>query len=275
MAGREQRPAAAGVGFGGPVDLGGGRVRASFLSSGWSGLPLAQVVADRLALTAFLANDADAGGLAEAIFGAGRGAASLLYVNVGTGIGGAVIFAGRVHTGATSSAGEIGHFVVLPDGPRCECGKHGCAQALSSGTAIARRAREVLAESDAPSELRGVEITGRAVGEAARRGDAPARRVVDEAARRLGIAVANAVHLIDPERVVIGGGVAELGEVFLAPLRESYRAHIFGPAVATPVVPAELGYDAGVIGAAAVAMTEQGARAEPGGAAHETGGRET
>ncbi len=273
---RGASPEAVGIGFGGPVDLSSGRVRESFLRSGWEGLALGQMVADRLRLPAFLANDADAGGLAEARFGAGRGAASVLYVNVGTGIGGAVILGGRLHTGATGSAGEIGHFVVVPGGRRCECGKRGCAQALSSGTAIARLARAALTEGGEWSELREVEteLTGRAVGEAAQRGDALATRVVGAAARWLGIAVANAVHLIDPERVIIGGGVAELGDVFLAPLRASYRAHMFGPAVDTPIVAAELGYNAGVIGAAAVAMTQQGARAEPTRAAREAGGLE-
>lgn len=258
-------PRAVGVGFGGPVDLARGRVRGSFLSSGWEGLPLAHMLAEELGLPVWLANDADAAGLAEAIFGAGRGATSMLYVNVGTGIGGAVVLGGRLHTGATGSAGEIGHFVVLPGGPECECGKRGCAQALASGTALARRARELLSASDEATILRELPVapSGRDVGAAARRGDALARRVIDEAAGRLGIAIANAAHLLDPARIVMGGGVAEMGELFLAPLRESYRAHIFGPPRETPIVPAALGYDAGVIGAAVVAMTGQGARAEP------------
>ncbi len=260
------RPAAVGIGFGGPVDLKAGRVRASFLSSGWEGLALGEIVAQRLGLPAFLANDADAGGLAEAMFGAGQGAASMLYVNVGTGIGGAVLLGGRLHTGATSSAGEIGHFVVVPGGPRCECGKRGCAQALSSGTAIARRAGGLLDAGDDRSALRQItraELSGWDVGRAALQGDVVARRAIDEAAWWLGIAVANAVHLLDPERVVIGGGVAELGEAWLRPVRASYRSHIFGPATDTPIVAAALGYDAGVIGAAALAMSEQGARSAP------------
>lgn len=256
-------PRAVGIGFGGPVDLAHGRVRRSFLSSGWDDLPLAQIVADRLSLPAWLTNDADAGGLAEAVFGAGRGAESMLYVNVGTGIGGAVLIGERLHTGATSSAGEIGHFVVLPGGPECECGKRGCVQALASGTAIARRARELVAAGERTS-LRAPAVTGRAVGEAAAAGDTLARRVIEEAAGWLGLAIANAAHLLDPERIVVGGGVTELGETFLGPLRAAYRGNIFGPACDTPIVAAELGYDAGVIGAAAAAMTEQGARALPG-----------
>lgn len=258
-------PEAGGIGFGGPVDVAEGVVRTSFLSSGWEGLKLGGILADELGLRTFLVNDADAGGLGEALFGAGKGAESALYVNVGTGIGGAVVLGGKIRTGATSSAGEIGHFTVVPDGPPCECGKRGCAQAVSSGTAMARRARELLAAGgeSALSHQPGEELRGREVGEAAEGGDALALRVVTEAARWLGVAVGNAALLIDPAVVVIGGGVAEMGETFLAPLRDSYARTVLGPMAGTPVVSAALGYEAGVIGAAAAAMTQQGALSEP------------
>ncbi len=262
----EGTPRAVGIGFGGPVDTRTGEVRASFLSSGWEGLPLGRLMAERLGIVTWLANDADAAGLGEATFGAGRGASSLLYVNVGTGVGGAVILDGRLHLGANSSAGEIGHMVVCPDGPLCECGRRGCVQALSSGTAVARHARALLAVEGAMSalaELPREEITGAHVGEAAREGDALAEDAVGEAARWLGLALANAADLLDPERIVIGGGVVDRGEVFLAQTRASFRSHAFGPAAATEIVQAELGYDAGVIGAATVAMKGVGARCEP------------
>ena len=261
-----ETPRAAGIGFGGPVDTHAGQVRVSFLSSGWEGLPLGRMLAARLGMTTWLANDADAGGLGEAKFGAGRDADSMLYVNVGTGIGGAVLIGGRLHLGATSSAGEIGHMVVSPEGPQCECFKRGCLQALSSGTAIARRAREMIDRTDARGALTAVppeSLTGRRVGEAALQGDALAIEAVTEAARWLGLALANAVHLIDPERIIVGGGVTDLGDVFLEPVRTAFRSHLFGPPTDTPIVRAELGYDAGVIGAAAVAMDGAGARAEP------------
>ena len=257
---------AAGIGFGGPVDTRTGRVRVSFLRSGWEGRPLGRLMAERLGVTTWLANDADAGGLGEARFGAGREATSLLYVNVGTGVGGAVILDGRLHVGATSSAGEIGHMVVMPGGPRCECGKRGCVQALSSGTAIARHAREMLAGGEVESALSArapEEITGTQVGEAAVAGDETALAAVGTAAEWLGLALANAAQLFDPERIVVGGGVADLGETFLEPVRASCRAQMFGPARETKIVRAQLGYDAGVIGAAAVAMVGAGARSEP------------
>lgn len=259
-------PGAAGIGFGGPVDTRTGEVRASFLSTGWEGMALGRLMAERLGVVTWLANDADAAGLGEATFGAGRGASSLLYVNVGTGVGGAVILDGHLHLGANSSAGEIGHMVVCPDGPLCECGKRGCVQALSSGTAIARRARALLGVEGAVSvlaELPREEITGARVGEAAREGDALAEDAVGEAGRWLGLALANAADLLDPERIVVGGGVIDRGEVFLGRVRDSFRAHAFGLAAGTEIVEAELGYDAGVIGAATVAMKGVGARCEP------------
>ncbi len=256
-----------GVGFGGPVDVASGRIRRSHQTSGWEDIALGKTLAERLGLVTYLANDANAGGLAEARFGAGKNARSLLYVNVGTGIGGAIVLGGRIHVGATSTAGEIGHCVVLPEGPECTCGKRGCLEALSSGSALARRAKELLAQDDAPAsalrELPAEEFTGRAVGRAAVEGDTLALQVVEEAARFLGVGIANAVNLLDPEVVVLGGGVPEMGEVFFRPMRRSFEAEVMPSAARTPVVPAELGYDAGVIGAAAVALTEQGARSEP------------
>ncbi len=254
-----ERPTIAGIGFGGPVDLAQGRIRTSYLSAGWGGMALGEVMAEGLGITTWLANDADAAGLGEALFGVGAGAESVLYVNVGTGIGGAVILAGRIHAGATSTAGEIGHVMVAPDGPECACGRRGCLQAMSAGPALAREAGARMARGEA-SVLAGDELTGRQVGEAAVAGDELAVAVVEEAARYLGTAIANAVNLIDPAVVVVGGGVAELGEVLMSPLRKHYRAHVLAPERQASVVPAALGYDAGVIGAAAVAMTEQGAR---------------
>jgi glucokinase len=260
----EAEVSAVGIGFGGPVDLSSGRIRRSHQRSGWEDVRLGEVLAGRLGLATYLANDANAGGLGEALFGAAREARSLLYVNVGTGIGGAMVFEGRIHTGATSTAGEIGHCILLPDGPECTCGKRGCLEALSSGTALARRARELLAQAEEPgSALQAIpadDLTGRDVGRAAARGDALALKAVEEAARFLGMGLANAVNLVDPEVVVLGGGVPEMGEAFLQPTRRSFRAHVLPAAANTPLLAAKLGYDAGVIGAAAVALTEQGAR---------------
>lgn len=236
-------PAGIGIGFGGPVDFAAQTIVRSHHVEGWEpGLPLARLFAERFGLPVLLDNDANCGGLGETRFGAARGYRNVLYVNIGTGIGGAVILDGKIHHGAHSTAGEIGHAVVLPDGPVCTCDKHGCLETLSSGSALAREGRAA-----------GMgEVSGREVGERALAGEPVAVGIVEQAARWLGLALGNAANLLDPEIIVLGGGVPELGEVFLRPAREGYRATAMPAAADTPVVAAALGYDAGVVGAAAL-----------------------
>jgi glucokinase len=261
--------AAVGAGFGGPVDVATGEIRRSHHTEGWEGLRLGEWIGERLGLPAFVDNDANAGGLAEALFGAGRGAdagsgaGSLLYVNVGTGIGGAVILGGRVHHGAHSNAGEIGHVVVTPEqGPRCTCGKRGCVEAWASGDALGAAARAALADPALPTALRALppdEVTGRAVSEAAAQGDALAQEVLRRAGRYLGVALAAACNVLDPELVVLGGGVSEGNPLYLEAAQAALRAYGTPPVAAeTRLVPAALGYEAGVIGAAAVALQALG-----------------
>jgi glucokinase len=256
--------AAVGIGFGGPVDVTTGEIRRSHHTEGWEGLRLGQWVGERLGVPVYVDNDANAGGLGEALFGAGRGAESLLYVNVGTGIGGAVIIDGRVHHGAHSNAGEIGHVVLTPEqGPVCTCGKRGCVEAWASGEALGRAAREALAAAPArPSTLRAVvatQVTGRAVSEAARAGDALALEVLEQAGHYLGVAVAAVCNVLDPELVVVGGGVSEGNPPYLQAAEEALREYGTPPVAAgTRLLPAALGYEAGVIGAAAVALQALG-----------------
>lgn len=249
-------PAAIGLGFGGPVDYRRQTTRRSFHSPGWGDRRLGEVFEDLFDIPSLLDNDANAAGLAEALFGVSRGTAVSLYVNVGTGLGGAIIIDGEIHHGATGSAGEIGHTVVDPAGPVCNCGKRGCAEALASGTALARAAKA--AGVGGASETQ--EPTGSAVIAAARSGDEVCVAIVEKAAAALGIAIANAVNLLDPDIVVLGGGVAEAGDVWLAPLRDSFARHaVSPPARVTGLAVAQLGYRAGVLGAAALGMRAFGA----------------
>lgn len=238
-------PLGIGIGFGGPVDFERQEIVRSHHVAGWQpGLRLAGIFEQRLQLPSILDNDANCGGLAEARFGAGRGAASVLYVNVGTGIGGAVVMGGQVHHGAHSTAGEIGHVVVQPGGPECTCGKRGCLETLSSGSAIGRA-----------GETAGLgPVSGKEVGQRALQGDPVALRVIAAAGEWLGLALGNAGNLLDPEIIVIGGGVSELGEVLLEPVRRAFAATAMPAAAGTRVVQAAFGYDAGVIGAAALVM---------------------
>lgn len=236
-------PVGIGLSFGGPVDYPSQTIVRSHHVDGWQpGLKLGGRFKECFHLPTVIDNDANCGGLGEATFGAAKGYASVLYVNLGTGIGGAVMLHGRLHHGAHSTAGEIGHSVVLPGGPLCTCGKRGCLEALSSGSAIGREGRAA-----------GLgEVTGKDVGQRAQNGDPTARHVVEQAAAWLGIALGNASNLIDPDIIVLGGGVSNLGEIFLEPVRRSYQATTMPAATGTPIVQACFGYDAGVVGAAAL-----------------------
>ncbi|MGQ9729923.1 MAG: ROK family protein [Candidatus Zipacnadales bacterium] len=250
----QRKVAGLGLGFGGPVDYEHQVTRQSFHSPEWEGIALAKIFEDHFQIPALLDNDANAGGLGEALFGAAQGHQSVVYVNVGTGVGGAIIMDGKVHHGRTGSAGEIGHLVLDPVGPPCNCGKRGCVEALASGTAIVRMARE--AGLEAPN--------GQAVAAAAQKGNKTAVSVLACAAHSLGLGIANVVNMLDPDIVVLGGGVPEAGEFWWKPLRESFPCYTILPAAyTTPLVPAILGYHAGVLGAAALGMAAADQLANP------------
>jgi glucokinase len=205
------------------------------LAGDWVGRPIAAPVAEQLGLPVLLINDARALTLAELRMGAGRGARTMVCVTLGTGVGGGVVIDRRLHLGV-GHAGEIGHTIVEPDGPPCGCGNRGCLDRVAGAAAIAARAGQAtVAEAIA----------------AARRGDARARAALEHAAGAVGGALAGAAVLLWPDRIVVGGGVAEAGELLLAPLR---RAVLAGarvcPADALTIAGAELGPAAGAIGAA-------------------------
>ncbi len=210
----------------------------------------------------FIGNDADLAGVAEYRYGAGRGARSMVYLTISTGIGGGLLLDGRLHTGR-GLAGEIGHMVVDPDGPLCGCGRPGHLEALASGTALARAARERLAagEDSLMREAVGgdlTQVTGALVGAAALEGDALARDIVQQAGRALGVALASLTALLNPDRFVLGGGVTALGDLLFDPLHEALRTYAFHPRYYedVPVVEAALGDDVGLVGAAAFAAMQ-------------------
>jgi glucokinase len=250
-----------GIGFGGPVDYPNQRIRRSHHTAGWGvNIPLAQSLGEELGLPVRLDNDANTAALGEALFGAGKGKERILYINVGTGIGGALVRKQQIYHGAHSNAGEIGHIIVQKGGPECACGHRGCLEPLASGTAMAQAALEALSEEpDIETRLREVapeEITGVVVGDFAVEGDELCRKIVAEAAGWLALAAANAANLWDPDAIIIGGGVSGTGEALMEPFRERFRACATPPqAEETDLLIARLGYDAGVVGAAALALT--------------------
>ncbi len=246
-----------GVGFGGPVDYNTGTVLLSHHVAGWENQPLKRVLEDAFHLPVIVDNDCNAGALGEWRFGAGRGVDDLVYLNIGTGIGGGVIAGGRLVRGCRNGAGEIGHSVIDPQGPVCTCGKRGCLEALCSGPYIALRARERVKASNRSTTLT-ANCTSEEVFAAAANGDAVAQQIVLETAHYLAHAIGNAVSLLNPQMVILGGGVSEVGDVLLHPVRERvfdyclpfYSRHL-------QIVTAQLGYDAGVRGAVALAMENE------------------
>jgi glucokinase len=245
-----------GVGFGGPVDHESGTIIRSHHVLGWSGFPMRQMLSDRFGIPVFLDNDANAGALGELLFGAAKGQKNVLYVNIGTGIGGAIIADGRLLRGERNLAGEIGHITVVRGGPRCGCGKHGCLEAVASGTGIARRAMELIRKGELRTKLPTDGVTSKDVFEAAMDGDELAIKVVDETVEHLAHGLGIAITLLNPSMVIIGGGLSEAPEeLLLNPLNERLKRYAFDVALeGLKLVNAKLRYDAGVLGAAALAI---------------------
>ena len=249
-----RRLAGVGVAAAGFVDSHGERVMfAPHLP--WQGEPLRDLLQDRLGCQVLLDNDANCAARAEAHHGAARGATSALMITMGTGIGGAVLLAGDVLRGANGMAGEFGHMQVVPDGRPCECGRSGCWEQYSSGNALVRNARTLMGEQ--PSVLEEMtgghpdRVTGPMVTAAAEQGDLVARRAFASVGDWLGVGTANLVAALDPQVVVIGGGVSAAGDRLLEPARAALQRTLVGAShrVVPDLVAARLGPQAGMIGA--------------------------
>jgi glucokinase len=236
-----------------------GRVITCHHLSGWEGIPLRELLSERTQLPAVIDNDANAAALGETVFGAGRGCEHVLYLTVSTGIGAGLVLNGQVHRGAKSMAGELGHTHLVAYGPRCTCGRLGCLESVAAGWAIARDARMAL-EGGAESALRAVpreELSAKHVAEMAQT-DALAARVMARAGEYLGLGIARAVNLLNPEIVVIGGGVAQAGEVLLGPVRRGFARYVMPEtAQGLRIVAGALAPRWGLYGAAALALWER------------------
>jgi len=253
---------AIGIGAPGPLDVDAGVLTAPPNLPGWRRVPLKKLIEDHLGVVAFLENDANAAALAEYHFGAGKGVRNMIYVTVSTGIGGGLILDGELYGGSDGAAGEVGHMTILPHGPLCGCGNRGHLEALASGTAIAREARELIAKGvpTLVSELVSGDldlVSAKVVAQAAQRGDLEAKRIIAQAMDYLGIGMANLANIFNPDLIVLGGGLTNLGDELFVPVRRMVKRIAF-PIVASSlrIVPAALGADVGVVGAAVVAILQ-------------------
>lgn len=216
---------AIGVGVPGPIMSEAGMVVAPPIMPGWDRYPIRTTLEKRWNCPVSLNNDAELGAVGEWAYGAARSAANLAYIKVGTGVGAGLLLDGHIYRGATGSAGEIGHLTIDPNGTLCTCGNRGCLETFASGTAIARLAREAVAKNQ-PTQLAHIkrdQITAKNVADEARRGDLTAQQIIAEAGAQLGVALAGLVNLINPNMVVVGGGVAQIGDLFLEPVRREVK----------------------------------------------------
>lgn len=253
-------PTALGIGCGGPMVFPEGVVSPLHIPA-WRDFPLRARLEEALGLPAVLDNDAKAFALGEALFGAGRRARCMLGMVVSTGVGGGIVANGRLFDGATGNAGHVGHVIVSRGGPRCYCGGIGCLTVYASGTGLAARAKAALRRRglDGLAGTPANEITGRAVAEAAAAGDPLAARLMLDASHALARGIASAANLLDLDRVVIGGGVSQSGELLFAPLRtELKRRATLSFSRDLEVRQASLGTEAGVVGAAGLVFQQHG-----------------
>jgi glucokinase len=256
-----QRPEAKalGVGAAGIVDL-DGTIHYSPNVPAFLHAPVRARLEDAVGLPTVVDNDANVAVVAELVHGAARGCTEVLLITLGTGVGGGIVTRGEVLRGAHGFGAEIGHFQVDPNGPLCACGQRGHWEAVASGTALGALGREWAAAGAAPSVLARANgsvdaITGVLVGDVAQGGAEDAVAIVEEYARQVAIGLVGLVNIFDPEQVVVSGGLVELDEVLLLPLRHAFDGRIEGAAhrPVVPIVPAELGGQAGVVGAAVLA----------------------
>ncbi|GFZ34565.1 glucokinase [Clostridium zeae] len=247
---------AIGIGSPGPLDAKTGIIITT-PNLPFKNFDLVSPIKEKFQIPVYLDNDANVAAIGEFMFGAAKGTENMVYFTVSTGVGGGAVLNGKIYRGNTSNALEIGHATVAPNGPRCNCGNIGCLEATSSGTAIGKRAKEAL-ESKVDTSLRKYKsVTSAEVFTEAAAGDVISQDIIDNALNYLGIGVANAISIFDPEMIIIGGGVSKAGKIVFDKVQEVVNKRCFkNMAEACKIVPAGLGTDAGVIGAVALAIME-------------------
>ncbi|MFF9850289.1 ROK family transcriptional regulator [Streptomyces litmocidini] len=238
-----------GLGVPGPIDVSSGTLGSTSILPGWSGINPAEELSGRLGVPVHVDNDANLGALGELVWGSGRGVKDLAYIKVASGVGAGLVIDGRVYRGPGGTAGEIGHITLDESGPVCRCGNRGCLETFTA----ARYVLPLLRPSHGP------DLTMERVVQLAREGDPGCRRVIADVGRHIGSGIANLCNLLNPSRVVLGGDLAEAGELVLAPIRDSVsRYAIPSAARQLSLVQGALGGRAEVLGALALVLSEMG-----------------
>lgn len=258
-----------GVGSVGPLDLSTGTMLSPPNFPGWARVPIKAPLEAAFQVPVAVDNDANAAALGEYRLGAGKGARCMVYATLSTGIGGGIVLDGKLLHGVGGGAGEFGHQTIVPDGPACGCGNRGCFEAVASGPAIARRARQLASAGQAPLMLALAGGDPEAlhaghVAQAAWEGEATAMTLWSETVELMAIGLGNVITTLAPDRLVLGGGVAQVGEALFMPLRAALERRVrMVPMDGVSVVPAAHGAEAGLYGAVALALE---AARSPGGA---------
>ncbi|NUN22878.1 MAG: ROK family protein [Candidatus Jettenia caeni] len=248
-----------GIGLGSPglIDKRGETILFSPNLPQWRNIPIKEMITKRFVVPCVLENDANAAAWGEKWVGAAREASSVVMITLGTGIGGGIIIDNKLWRGANNVAGEIGHMVIQKDGRKCNCGNYGCIEAYASATAMVRRFKELL-KSGAVSLLKNSdEITAKMINDAALQGDKASLDIIKETGQYLGIALVNIMHIVNPEVIVLAGGMAASGELLMDPVRQLTKQKAFEASYKdTKIVFSQLGNDAGIIGAAGCLLKE-------------------
>ncbi len=255
--------AAVGIGTPGPMSHKEGIIYGAPNLPGWVNIPLRDRLSTAVGLPVTLDNDANAAAFGEFTAGAGRDVSDMVMLTLGTGIGGGIVVAGRLLRGFFDNAAEIGHTIMVPDGRPCPCGQRGCFERYASANAVAERLVEAIGAGErsslGPRVQAGGRITSRDVCTAAQAGDELARRIWDETCRYLAIGCVNVQHMVNPELIVLGGGLIGAGAALLEPVRHHFGQLVWNVSRDAPHIEfATLGDDAGVIGAAALAALDHG-----------------
>jgi len=253
-----------GIGSPGPLNTKEGVIHFAPNFPGWIEVPLMQILRDELNLPIFLENDANAAALGEWWLGAGKGVDNLVLLTLGTGIGGGIIIEGEVLHGAWDTAAEIGHMIIHEGGLTCGCGKQGCLEAYASATGVVKRTLAAIEKGEKTLLINLVEnrledITCELIFKTAEKGDSLAKWIVEETARYLGIGIASIVNIINPEMVILSGGMIAAGDTLFKPVRKYAQENALAAAIKeVKIVPAALGGNAGAIGAAATVLKKKG-----------------